>query len=186
MKRQNGPRDCGLTQKHLMRRLHYNPETGVFTWKHRDDQDREQDNLSWNKRYANTRSGTISSNGGYRHICIDGIVRRASRLAWLYMTGEWPVGEVNHINGIRSDDRFANLRDVTPTQRSQNTRGKIKNRAGLKGVIERQYKHITRYQTDIRVNGKKIYLGSYDTAEEAYAAYCKAATQYFGEFARLK
>jgi hypothetical protein len=99
-----------ITAERLRQLLHYDPERGVFTWLSRPAE------RSWNTRFAGTRAGTI--NGlGYVVIGILGRRYKAHRLAWLYVHGEWPGRELDHINCDKSDNRIANLR---PATRSQN------------------------------------------------------------------
>jgi len=94
--------------------LEYDPETGVFIWKPRTTDDK-----SWNTKFAGEVAGSIN-NHGYRRIGIDGKIYMAARLAWLYVHGEWPKNEIDHINRVRDDNRMVNLRDVTSTENSNN------------------------------------------------------------------
>jgi hypothetical protein len=104
---------------------------------------------------------------------------QAHRLAWLYMHGEWPVGDLDHINGDPADNRIANLRIATQSQNNANRRAR---RGRNKGVY--MEKKTGKYKANICVNRKQIYLGRFESAEAAKAAYDKAAAQYFGEYAR--
>lgn len=93
------------------------------------------------------------------------------RLAWLYMHGRWPSGDIDHINGNRSDNRFSNLRDVATQTNSENRRCAQKNnKAGLLGVTKRR----NGYEARIRVLGRLIYLGLYDTPERAHEVFLQA------------
>lgn len=88
--------------------------------------------------------------------------------------------QVDHINGDTLDNRRCNLRLATPAQNGRN-RGKYPNNtSGFKGA----FYHYGRWQAGIRVDGKLMYLGTYNTPEEAHAAYCEAAKKYHGEFWR--
>lgn len=119
---------------------------------------------------------------GYVSIQILGIRYYAHHLAWLYMTGEWPR-EIDHKNGIRSDNRWTNLRQAT---RFFNNGNRKKHRGPLpKGVI----KVVNRggsvsYFGRITVRGKQIYLGARATPQEAHDSYVAAAKKYYGQFAR--
>src|SRR3989304_2031824 len=87
-----------ITQSALKQIIHYDPDTGVFTW--------------IVNRGRKAKSGYLAgviSDLGYRRIQISGRKHYAGRLAWLYMTGSQPVNEIDHINGVRDDDRFSNL-----------------------------------------------------------------------------
>ncbi len=159
-----------LTLERLRECLSYDPDTGIFTWRIK------------NRRPAiRSVAGTISVYG-YRIIEIDGAKHRASRLAWFYMTGEWPTKQVDHRNMVRDDDRFANLREATQTQNLRNTRMRRDNTAGYKGV--HLNKRNNRWRAFINVEGRQRYLGSFDTAAQAHAAYCNAAMEIDPEFAR--
>lgn len=115
------------------------------------------------------------------NITIDGITLRLSRVAWALHNQAWPPDGywVDHINGIKADNRIANLRLATPTQNQQNKAG-----CGTyaKGVTwrDRQSKP---WQAKIRVNGVRIHLGSFATHDEAAEAYQLACVEYHGEFA---
>lgn len=111
---------------------------------------------------------------GYSVLAVDGVLYRAHRLAWFYVTGAWPQGEVDHINGQRADNRFLNLRVVTGAINSQNRRRANGNsRTGLLGV----YPHKTGFQARIMVSGSRRHLGTFQTAEAAHAAYLAAKRQ---------
>ena len=100
------------------------------------------------------------------------------RLAWLYVTGKWPVPEINYINGDRTDIRWANLREATRSQNRASSRSK--NKLGARGI---SLSKSGRYVAQIKFMGKLRYLGSFNTVREAKAAYKKAAKRHFGEFA---
>jgi len=121
-----------------------------------------------------------SLNGvGYIDIGIDGKIYRASRLAWLYMTGEWPQKTVDHENLLKIDNRWENLREAGASKNGANRRKLKNNTSGFKGVAVNRGK----WSASIRVGYKSIWLGRHDTPEEAHAAYMAAAKEHFGEFA---
>lgn len=91
-----------------------------------------------------------------------------------------PTEQVDHINGDGLDNRRCNLRLATPQQNQGNSRKRSNNRSGFKGV----WLHGNKYQAQIGVNYHTQYLGTFDTPEAAHEAYCKAAHELFGEFAR--
>lgn len=182
-----------LTQKHLRERLHYDPETGYFFWLKRPVRGgSEGTDRAWNERYAGTRAGTVQHNKRrdgsvdrcYLKIAMKqhGKVYLAHRLAWLYMTGEWPPKEIDHRDGDGLKNRWKNLRAATSTQNGANSRISSKNTTGFKGVSFN--KQAGRYCANIKVRGKQKWLGSFDAPEPAHAAYLAAAEKYFGEFAR--
>jgi hypothetical protein len=141
-----------LNADYVRKRLHYNPETGKFTWKARVG------NKWWNTKFAGEVAGSILSNG-YRQITIDGNSYGAARLAWLYVHGEWPKNEIDHINRVRDDDRLVNLRDVTSTE-NQNNRS---NNNGLPGGVQwrtGRAKYIAKIPWSVPIFGR-TYLGQY-------------------------
>lgn len=154
-----------LTQSLLREYLQYDTGAGEFIW--------------LQGPYTGKVAGTVNSEG-YISICLRRKIYRAHRLAWLYMTGAWPEATVDHINRDRSDNRWANLRQATPSQQNRNRPVLPANRAGLKGVIAHKN---GRFYARITVNGKREYSGGFQTAEEAHAAYVARSEQLFGEFA---
>jgi hypothetical protein len=161
-----------IVHSRLRELLDYDPETGVFRWRcHRGGRAR-----------AGDIAGAVNS-GGYRFIRIKGEGRYlAHRLAWFYVHGEWPVGMLDHANHDQLDNRLANLRPATMRENRGNSKVRSDNLTGLKGVSRQR--GTSRLVARITKNGKQLYLGSFATAEEAHAAYCKAAEEIFGEFAR--
>lgn len=150
--------------------LRYDPETGIF--------------YRLTKR-GSKKVGDIAGrphNMGYVTICFDGQNCLAHRLAWLYMTGEWPTGEIDHWDLCRNNNRWANLRDATRTQNARNRVKYKNNTTGFKGVSYN--KHAKKFNAFITVDLKRHYLGCFDSAEQAYAAYCEAAIIHHGSFAR--
>ena len=120
---------------------------------------------------------------GYIAMCVDGVVYLAHRLAWLYVTSEDPrQWIVDHSNGNPTDNRFQNLRICTNAGNTQNACRQKNNKSGFKGVsfdAERK-----QWRASIRANNVYKHLGRYQTAQEAHRAYCKAAAELHGEFAR--
>lgn len=159
-----------ITQAELKEWLSYNPETGHFTWI-----------KPYKKRSVGKQAGNLNKRLGYVQIRLHKKLYYAHRLAWLYMTGEWPKDEVDHRMGNRADNRWSELRAATHAQNGSNlsTSGRGKNK--YKGVHVAQGKYI---QARIMKHGKFHYLGTFQTEEEAAEAYRKAAKEMFGEFAR--
>lgn len=149
-----------LTAEMVREILNYDPETGVFTWR----------KSIGGRSSPSAIAGRICQDG-WRDIGINGPKYAAHRLAWIYMTGEWPSLYIDHINGDRLDNRFSNLRVVDNTVNIQNQRKANKrNSVGLLGVTT--YKG--RFIAQIGVNKKQIRLGCFSTPEEAHAAYLDA------------
>jgi hypothetical protein len=150
--------------------LAYDSGTGDFTWR-----------VSRSHATPGKRAGCIR-NRGYLQICVDYGVYRAHRLAWLYVFGEWPDGELDHINGDPADNRLCNLRLATHQQNLRNARRPRHNTSGFKGVSFRHGRGT--WHASIKTGGKPRHLGDFSTAVEAHAAYCAAAQELFGEFWR--
>ncbi len=156
-----------LTAARLRELLHYDAQTGAFTWL-----------APTSKRMkVGDVAGYLDRSTGHVRIEIDGKNFYAHRLAWLYMTGGWPSREIDHINGIKSDARYKNLRDVTHAVNTQNLRrAKRNNRTGALGVHLRKKGGMPR--AVITTDGKKTDLGSFDTVELAHQAYITAKRQH--------
>lgn len=141
--------------------ISYDPASGGFLWK-----------VSRSKKVkVGARIGSWDLYG-YQTVRIDGRSYKLHRLAWLYMTGEWPVGDVDHINGVRHDNRFSNLRDVPRGQNLENRRAANPGKkSGLPlGVHRERYAFSARISRD----NCSIVLGHFPTPEEASAAYIQA------------
>ena len=150
-----------LTQARLKELFTYDPETGVFTRI-----------VQRGQRFMPGDAAGYVGIRGYSRITIDGLVLPVHRLAWLYFYGAWPTGEVDHIDGNRLNNCIKNLRDVSRSVNQQNQRlARRDNRsAGLLGVTRRG----KGFQAQIRIDGKRIYLGMHPTAEMAHNTYLTA------------
>lgn len=149
-----------LTQERLKELLHYDPESGIFTRLVRTS----------NRTQINEIAGSNNGNG-YLRICVDGTKYYTHRLAWLYMTGEWPTDQGDHKNTIPSDNRWTNLRDATPAINSQNQRkAKSNSSTGFLGVFPCG----KRFKTQVGLDERSQHVGVYDTPELAYEAYVDA------------
>lgn len=170
--------------------LHYEPETGELRWRERPvthfratgGRTAEHACAVWNARYAGAVAGTDGD--GYILIGIDGRIYRAHRIAWLWMTGEWPKDQVDHKNMRRADNRWENLREASHSQNNGNRRAYSNNTSGVKGVY--WHKLVKKWKAEIQVNGRTISVGYFDEDKlnEAAAAYAVAALEWFGEYAR--
>jgi hypothetical protein len=165
-----------LTIEQLRAALDYDPNTGIFIWKHRPECP-----PFWNGRWVDRAAGVTDK--GYRVVTVNRIRYQASRLAWLFVYGEWPENLIDHANGDTSDNRIANLRDATFSQNGGNMRMPQRNKSGFKGVS--WDKRRKKWAAQIGVRGNYYNLGSFNTAEEAHDAYCRAAARLHGEFARF-
>ena len=173
-----------LTQEELKSVLHYNPETGVFTWLINASSKAKVGSIA-GCIYDN-RTKVQKSLGGKpdyrRRIRIKGKSYYSNVLAWLYMTGEWPESLVDHCNVDALDDRWINLRAATIKQNGKNKRIFINNTSGFKGVSK--LSKYNKWQVHIRVDGKRFNLGNYDCIAAASFAYQIASDKYHGEFGR--
>lgn len=152
-----------LTAEYLRSRLNYDPETGVFVWAGSRE-------LSSNRRAGN-RAGSVNREG-YRMLNIHRTFYAAHRLAWLYVHGEWPANELDHINGMRDDNRIANLRVADRFINTQNVAVRKTNRSGFAGVSF--YKPTGMWKAQIRHANKTHHLGYFPKPEDAHAAYVQA------------
>lgn len=159
-----------ITQKRLKELLHYDPITGVFTWRVRRG----------GRAVAGSVAGTIGKDG-YVRIFVDGVSQYAQRLAFLYMEGRFPPVISEHRNLNPSDNRWENLRPATHSQNGMNKPARSDNKLGVKGVIKTKS---GKFQSEIGFAGKRVYLGLFSTLAEASAAYDAAADVHHGEFAR--
>lgn len=142
-----------LTAQRLREILNYDPETGVFTKNGKE-------------------VGFLVPPKNYRRVMVDGTQYYAHRLAFLYMTGEWPH-QADHINGIKTDNRWANLRDVDNRTNMENMRRPMKNsKSGVLGVC--WAKNEQKWKAQISINNVNTHVGYADTIEEAEALYLAA------------
>lgn len=145
-----------LTAERLRELLTYDPETGVFKW-----------NAGGKGRRLDRVAGGLHPTLGYWYIGVDRVKYPSHRVAWLYMTGKWPEHEIDHINGVRSDNRWSNLREATKSQNMQNQRRAVRGTSQYLGVCALGKK----WKASIQVDKKSRHIGVYLTEEDAYAAY---------------
>jgi hypothetical protein len=173
--------DDPLTADQLRALLDYDAATGVFTWRRREPL--RQYDKTWNTRYAGKPAGTPTVPKGYIQIMADGRLHLAHRLAFLWMTGAWPAFEIDHHDGNRTNNRWSNLRLATSSQNKMNGVRRSDNSSGYRGV--RFDKRRNHWIAEIMANGMTFYLGSFQTVEDAAAAYAEAAGRLHGKFANL-
>lgn len=161
----------GPTLERLKEVLSYDSQTGLFVWLKQ---------LGWKGKVGN-QAGTRHCRG-YVHIMIDQKLYLAHRLAWFYVTGQWPTDQIDHLDCDRSNNRFANLREATNSQNNQNSRKRDGCASKLKGVSW----HVSNrmWESRIKRDGLTTRLGLFKTEDEAHSAYCKAANEMFGIYAR--
>lgn len=154
-----------ISHADLLQCLDYDKSTGLFSrkikrtnggsgWKHKD---------------------------GYVYIHILGKTYSAHRLAWFFVTGEWPKKDIDHINGVKHDNRIENLRDVDKSINAQNeVRVRKNNPTGLMGVWFRKDRN--KWVASIRIHRKSIRLGAFLTKEEAHKAYIEGKRKHHAGF----
>lgn len=145
-----------LAQDFLKSILEYDPNNGNFKW---------LKSLGPRSKIGSV-AGSLN-NENYLHIKINGKRYKAHRLVFLYMTGEWPKDQVDHINNIRYDNRWCNLREAVNTENTYNYKVKKNNKLGVKGV----YFYRGKYRAQIQIEGQKIYLGEFNSLHEAKNAH---------------
>jgi hypothetical protein len=162
-----------LTQSRLKELLHYDPETGVFRWKTREDSPFSRPGItaSWNTKYAGKIAG-VSTEGRVK-ISIDGRQEYAHRLAWLYVHGGIPSDTIVPKNGAIADTRLENLMPATVSEHHRLFPVRRDNLTGYKGVTPSR----GRFAARIRINGRHTHIGVYDSAAEAHAAYLSRAAE---------
>jgi HNH endonuclease len=165
---------ASITVERLKERVSYDLDTGVFVWI-------ETLGGKCRKGWPAGRLGTGKASG-YVRITIDGREYKVHRLAWLWMTGEWPIEQIDHRNGNPSDNRWVNLRLATQSQNKANSGAYRNSKSGVKGVSWN--KLARKWNSAIQVDGKQIHLGRFEKIEDALAAYQIAAKGNFGEFSR--
>lgn len=154
-----------MSLERLAEVVNYHPETGQFTWR-----------VHQHRARAGSPAGHVCRHG-YHRFLFEGRNYFGHRLAWLIMTGSEPVGQIDHINRVKSDNRWANLRECTPAQNSANRPGRGRR---LKGTARLRW---GKFQAQFVHEGRQFYLGVFDTEAEAHAAYCAKAAELAGEFA---
>lgn len=163
-----------LSQQRVHELFHYEPDTGIFTRK--------------TSPWKNAKAGSVANHRhkkyrGYSQIIVDRKVYFTHRVVWLYVHGSMPDGrilKIDHINGDTGDNRLANLRLATGSQNHANSRRARNNTSGFKGVSRFRDK----WRANVTKDNRKIFLGLFDAPEAAHAAYCAAAQELHGEFAR--
>jgi hypothetical protein len=158
----------------LKSKYRYDPETGFFHWIAES---------GGHKQFKPGDKAGLVYGRGYVYLFYKARKKvLAHRFAYACMTGKWPALHIDHINGVKTDNRWSNLREATHSQNLWNRAATRKSVSGLKGVRQ---KTPGRWTAEIKKNNVKYHLGTYDTAKLAYDAYIEAAERLHGEFARV-
>lgn len=153
-----------LTQQRLRELLHYDGDTGLIT--------RLTDYGRWNRQKAGNVVGSMRRDG-YMQVNIDGSMYLSHRVAWAYVHGKWPVNDIDHIDGNRTNNRISNLREATRGENLQNKRRAQSNSAsGMLGVSWDKAR--SKWTAEIKVGKTKFRLGRFDLVAEAQSAYLEA------------
>jgi hypothetical protein len=168
-----------ITVEDVREAFDYDAATGNLIWRPRPSG--TTGNNVFNSRFAGKVAGS-PHDAGYIGIVFHRTRQYLHRLVWAHQKGEWPTHEIDHINGDRSDSRIENLRPATTSQNRHNRRPGA-NRTGMKGVTFEP--RTGRFQARIKLDNKQHNLGTFATAEDAHAAYCRAAENLHGEYRRV-
>jgi hypothetical protein len=161
-------KEGSLSHDRLLELLYYSPDTGIFTWK-----------ISCGRVRNEQESGWVNCSG-YKKISVDGKTYTAHRLAWFYIYKKWPNGDIDHIDNNRLNNKISNLREATRSQNLQNKKMQSNNTSGYIGVSYDKARD--KWDARLKVFGKQICLGLFETAEEASKAYQDKASEYYKEF----
>lgn len=158
-----------VSQLRLRELLNYDPITGKFTW--------------IGRKHLNGKEAGCIDTHGYRMLTLDNVKYRGARVAWLYMTGEWPENHVDHVNGDTTDDSWANLRSASRSENMRNTKLRVDNTSGSRGVSFNQRSQ--KWHARVNVHGKLYHCGYFNSKEDAIIARDKRAAELHGAFARF-
>ena len=165
------------SQALLLELLTYEPTTGYLYWNQRGKHHFASERLwkSWNSTYAGKRAFTALSKKGYHVGSVLAKNYRANRIIWMMQMGTDPI-QIDHENGIRSDDRWLNLREVTGQDNQKNMKKAVNNTSGHTGVCWDAAKN--KWSARIKANGKSINLGRFNDINDAIAARQQAEIDY--------
>lgn len=162
----------------LRKLLNYNPETGVMIWKARPEEDFRSRPafVQWNKRNVGNPALASVGTHGYAHGAINGMQYYAHRILWKLHTGADPIAELDHINGIRTDNRIANLREVSRLLNTQNRKLRSDCKHGVPGV--HWHDQCQKWKVTINNAKQRVYIGVFVDFDEAVAARRAAEVKY--------
>lgn len=161
-----------INSDHLNKLFEYDKSTGILYWKYRDISEflNKRTYLSWNARFSGKEAFTSVNSDGYKNGSIYRKNYKAHRVIWCMVYGDWPK-EIDHINGIKSDNRIENLRNVDHSINMKNLNKTIANTSGVTGVG--WHKATNKWAAYIRSNGKHKHIGLFNCIKEAEKARIK-------------
>lgn len=159
-----------MNQELLKACLRYDPDTGIFFWL-----------KSAGRLPAGSYAGSPTADG-YLQITVGGKNFKAHRLAWLYIYGSFPSGNLDHINRRKMDNRIDNLRLATRAQNMRNVARSATKKSGLPKGVTWAAKGRKHFRATVYVAGRAIYVGVFDSEQDAHKAYCDEAKKHFGEY----
>lgn len=163
-----------VTQQDVLAYFGYDSEQGQLVYR-----------TSGSRRAAGEVAGS-DKHDGYRRVKLKGHTFLATHVIWMYHFGKWPANTIDHVNGMRDDNRLANLREATRSQNCANKQSFWKSpESGFREVTLKRVRGDLKYRASIGIGNKNKELGVFDTAEEAAATYDAAAMCFHKEFARL-
>ena len=155
------------SHKEVLATFDYNPETGIFRWKKRNAQ--------------RVKIGSIAGfqmSTGYRGVSLRNMQFLAHRMAWFYMTGRWPRHQIDHIDRVRTNNRFSNLREATMRDQLGNASMRKNNTSGIRGVSRKRNK----WQAQLAYRGTYYSLGSFSSKTQAKSVYDNLSIRLRGKF----
>lgn len=168
-------------QEYLNECFDYNPETGILIWKHRPRYHYQSNNnyIGSNKRFVGTIAGKIKDNG-YLTVKVNDVTYSVHRLVWKLVTGEEPKGEIDHINNVRHDNRWCNLREATDSENARNRLMRKDNTSGVKGVC--WDKESSKWLAQIWDGKRNVKVGRFGRIEDAEEAIRLKRIEMYGDF----
>ncbi len=172
------------TSERLLQLLRYEPETGKLFWLHRPREmfASQRACSTWNARFSGKEALTATGTYGYRVGNVDYKLCAAHRVIWAMVHGYWPADDIDHVNGDRSDNRLANLREASRSENLCNRGMSPLNTSGHKGVYF--HEKTQKWRAHIKKDGKFRFLGCFDALDDALAARSSSALRLHGDFAR--
>lgn len=158
-----------LTREFVRGLFDYDPSRGHLVWKFRPREHFSSSRIwmSTNTRCAGKETGSVPNADGYLSVAINGVGYKAHRIIWLWLYGEMPE-QIDHINGVRSDNRASNLRAATHAVNMKNKKKRSDNKSGVTGV--NWHAKDRRWVARIKVDGVTQRIGGFIHKEEAAAA----------------